>query len=403
MSDKIAIKVEHVSKDFILPLEKVDSIKSLFTGVVKKRHKKSSETQHALKDISFEIKKGEFFGIVGRNGSGKSTLLKILAGIYQPTSGSTQTYGKLVPFIELGVGFNPELTGRENVYLNGAMLGFSQKEIAAMYDDIVSFAELEKFMDQKLKNYSSGMQVRLAFSMATRAEADILLVDEVLAVGDADFQRKCFDYFRQLKRDKKTVIFVTHDMNSVREYCDRAMLIEESKVVTIGPSSKVAAQYSRLFIDNLVTEKGKVEDPKESRWGDRAIEYKSITVDKPRLRDYTELVVTLTAKANQTIERPIFGFLIKNASYVHILGTNNQIKQQTVNDMKAGEVITVKWTIPNVFSDGKYYIDPAIVYKNGSQIADWWEEAVSFTVLKEEKTPYIISPEVNFTYNVNEK
>ena len=401
MSDDIAIKVDHVSKDFVLPHEKVNSVKSLFTSAIRKQTKKTKETQHALKDISFEIKKGEFFGIVGRNGSGKSTLLKILAGIYQPTSGSTQTHGKLVPFIELGVGFNPELTGRENVYLNGAMLGFSHKEVASMYDDIVAFAELENFMDQKLKNYSSGMQVRLAFSMATRSEADILLVDEVLAVGDADFQRKCFDYFRQLKRDKKTVVFVTHDMNSVREYCDRAMLIEECKIVTIGPSSKVAAQYSRLFIDNVVTEKD--NNPKNSRWGDRVIEYQSIKVDKPRLKDYTELIITLTAKANQTIERPMFGFLIKNASHVHILGTNNQIKQQTVDKIKTGEVITIKWTIPNVFSDGEYYIDPAIVYKSGSQTADWWEEAASFTVLKEEKTPYIISPEVHFTYHVNGK
>ena len=176
MADETVIKVEHVSKDFLLPHEKVNSIKSLFTGAAR-RGKGGKDTQHALKDISVEIKKGEFFGIVGRNGSGKSTLLKILAGIYQPTEGSIQTYGKLVPFIELGVGFNPELTGRENVYLNGAMLGFSEKEVKAMYQDIVSFAELERFMDQKLKNYSSGMQVRLAFSMATRAEADILLID----------------------------------------------------------------------------------------------------------------------------------------------------------------------------------------------------------------------------------
>ncbi|HMH30872.1 MAG TPA: ABC transporter ATP-binding protein, partial [Methylomirabilota bacterium] len=225
MSEEIAISVKNVSKDFVLPHEKVSSIKSIFTSVTKKRNKKA-DTQHALKDVSFEIKKGEFFGIVGRNGSGKSTMLKILAGIYQPTAGSVRTKGKLVPFIELGVGFNPELTGRENVYLNGAMLGFSDKQVKAMYKDIVDFAELERFMDQKLKNYSSGMQVRLAFSMAVRAEADILLIDEVLAVGDADFQRKCFDYFRSLKGAGTTVVFVTHDMDAVREYCDQAILIE---------------------------------------------------------------------------------------------------------------------------------------------------------------------------------
>ncbi len=214
----IVIKVDHLSKDFILPHEKKsNTLKSLFTGFFRSK-RKGYEIQHALKDINFEIPEGEFFGIVGRNGSGKSTLLKILAGIYQPTKGKVTTKGKLVPFIELGVGFNPELSGRENVYLNGAMLGFSEKEVAAMYTEIVAFSDLAAFMDQKLKNYSSGMQVRLAFACATMAEADILLVDEVLAVGDADFQRKCFAYFRQLKKANKTVVFVTHDMNAIREY-----------------------------------------------------------------------------------------------------------------------------------------------------------------------------------------
>src|SRR6201996_9309255 len=184
MADDIAIKVNHVSKDFKLPHEKNNSIKSAAVNFYKRN--KGYEIQNALKDISFEIKKGEFFGIVGRNGSGKSTLLKMLAGIYTPTRGNIQVNGKLTPFIELGVGFNPELTGRENVFLNGALLGFNRKEMDVMYDDIVAFAEIEKFMDQKLKNYSSGMQVRLAFSIATRAQSDILLIDEVLAVGDAD-------------------------------------------------------------------------------------------------------------------------------------------------------------------------------------------------------------------------
>src|SRR5579884_1758439 len=171
---ELAVKVEGVSKVFRLPREKSTSLKSAIINFWKRD--KSFENQKALQDISFEVKKGEFFGIIGRNGSGKSTLLKLLAGIYEPDSGSVVVNGKLTPFIELGVGFNPELTGRENVFLNGAMLGFSHSEIEAMYDSIVDFAELERFMDQKLKNYSSGMQVRLAFSMAVRAEADILLI-----------------------------------------------------------------------------------------------------------------------------------------------------------------------------------------------------------------------------------
>ena len=244
MSEKM-IRVEHVSKDFKLPHEMNNSLKSLIVHPFRKRS--TVERQHALKDISFEVEKGEFFGILGRNGSGKSTLLKILAEIYIPTTGKVGLNGKLVPFIELGVGFNPELTGRENVYLNGALLGFSKKEIDARYNDIVNFAELHDFMDQKLKNYSSGMQVRLAFSVATRAEADILLIDEVLAVGDAEFQRKCFDHFRSLKKRGVTVVFVTHDMNAVKEYCDRAILVEGGVITSEGKATSVAKEYTKLF------------------------------------------------------------------------------------------------------------------------------------------------------------
>ena len=192
------------------------------------------------------MKKGEFVGIVGRNGSGKSTLLKIIAGIYYPSAGDVWINGRLVPFIELGVGFNFELTGRENVYLNGAMLGFSNAEIDAMYDDIVEFAELKDFMDQKLKNYSSGMQVRLAFSIAIRAKGDILILDEVLAVGDADFQKKCNDYFESL-HGKQTVILVTHSMENVLKFCDRAVMIEGGKIVSEGSPSKVAKAYEGLW------------------------------------------------------------------------------------------------------------------------------------------------------------
>src|ERR1700722_18703062 len=180
--DDIAIGVTEVSKTFKLPNERSGSVKSAVVNFY--RNSRSYEIQEALKDISFKIRQGEFFGIVGRNGSGKSTLLKILAGIYDPSRGIIKVSGKLTPFIELGVGFSPELTGRENVYLNGALLGFNRKEMQAMYQVIVEFAELERFMDQKLKNYSSGMQVRLAFSIAIRSQSDILLIDEVLAVGD---------------------------------------------------------------------------------------------------------------------------------------------------------------------------------------------------------------------------
>ena len=247
MTDKqIAVKVDHVSKYFKLPTEATNSLRTAmvnrFKGI------KGYKEQHVLKDISFEVEKGDFFGILGRNGSGKSTLLKIISEIYVPEKGSVTIDGKLVSFIELGVGFNPELTGRENVYMNGAMLGFSTVEIDAMYDDIVDFAELHDFMNQKLKNYSSGMQVRLAFSVAIKAQGDILILDEVLAVGDEAFQRKCNDYFQERKKSGKTTILVTHDMGAVKKYCNKAVLIENGLVKAIGDPFDVSDQYS---FDNL--------------------------------------------------------------------------------------------------------------------------------------------------------
>lgn len=249
MSEKeIAVKVDHVSKDFRLPTEATQSLR---TALVNRfRGIKGYREQHVLKDISFDVYKGDFFGIVGRNGSGKSTLLKIISQIYVPEKGTVTVDGKMVSFIELGVGFNPELTGRENVYMNGAMLGFTTEEIDAMYGDIVEFAELEYFMNQKLKNYSSGMQVRLAFSVAIKAQGDVLILDEVLAVGDEAFQRKCNDYFMERKASGKTTILVTHDMGAVKKYCNRAVLIDDGLVKAYGDPEDVANQYS---FDNAVS------------------------------------------------------------------------------------------------------------------------------------------------------
>jgi ABC-2 type transport system ATP-binding protein len=244
VANEIAIKVSNVSKTFKLPHEKTTSIKGAIINFY--RHNRTYEKLEALKDVSFEVKKGEFFGIVGKNGSGKSTMLKLLAGIYSPSEGSVVVNGKLTPFIELGVGFSPELSGRENVFLNGALLGFSRSQMQGMYDDIVSFAELEKFMDQKLKNYSSGMQVRLAFSIAIRAESDILLIDEVLAVGDISFQQKCYDYFDKLKEEKRTIVLVTHDMSAVKQFCDRALFINQGVAKNIGDPEEISQMYEKI-------------------------------------------------------------------------------------------------------------------------------------------------------------
>lgn len=254
MSKNVAISIENISKTFKLPHERHASVKSALINFGKT--KKGYENQKVLNNISFDIEEGEFFAIVGRNGSGKSTLLKLLAGIYTPSSGTIKVNGRLTPFIELGVGFNPELSGRENVYLNGALLGFSRQEIEAMYDDIVEFAELERFMDQKLKNYSSGMQVRLAFSIAIQAKSDILLLDEVLAVGDAAFQQKCFNYFEELKRKKQTVVFVSHAMDAVRRFCTKAAYIKDGDLIHLGTPSEVADIYLAENVKDMNAGKG---------------------------------------------------------------------------------------------------------------------------------------------------
>lgn len=243
-NEPVVISVRHLHKSFKLPTERAGGLKQAIFNRLKGI--KGYTEQKVLNNITFDIHKNEFVGIVGRNGSGKSTLLKTLAKIYFPEKGELDINGTLIPFIELGVGFNMDLTGRENVYLNGALLGFSNKEMDAMYDEIVDFAELRPFMDQKLKNFSSGMQVRLAFSIAIRAKGDILLLDEVLAVGDAEFQKKCNDYFAAIKGNQ-TVILVTHDMGNVIKYCTRAILIEDGKIKLDGKPKEVAEAYEKLW------------------------------------------------------------------------------------------------------------------------------------------------------------
>jgi len=268
-----AISVKNVSKQFVIPHEKESTLKGAFVNFF---HKKSYEVFDALKDISFEVKKGEFFGIIGRNGSGKSTLLKILAGVYAANTGKVQINGFISPFLELGIGFNPELSGRDNIYLNGTVLGLTKKEIDKKFDSIVAFSELERFIDQKLKNYSSGMSVRLAFSVAIHANREILLMDEVLAVGDANFQQKCFDLFKKLKEEGKTIILVSHSQSSVEEYCDRVILLENGKIKKCGSSQEVFALYnSSLSNTNDTLLQGKKETKKINKKEKNEILYKN--------------------------------------------------------------------------------------------------------------------------------
>ena len=358
--NKNIVIVKSLHKTFKLPHEQHSGIKqriiNAFKGV------KGYETQKVLDDISFEIKKGEFFGIVGRNGSGKSTLLKLLSGIYVPDSGLIKINGSLTPFIELGVGFNPELTGRENVFLNGALLGFSRSEMESMYDAIVEFAEIEPFMDQKLKNYSSGMQVRLAFSIAIRADTDVLVLDEVLAVGDAAFQQKCYNYFEDLKEKKKTVILVTHDMSAVSRFCDRALFLDNGKISLIGSTRAVAGKYLEDNYNRVV--KTKEEDVSVVK--PRAT-IKKFTANKNEFDIGEELNATIQYENPEAI--PLhFGFQIFDRNGGYVFGTNTKIGKIGTVANNSGKIdIKVKLDLV----PGLYFITVATMNKYASEVYDY--------------------------------
>ena len=313
--------------------------------------------QHVLRDISFEVERGDFLGIVGRNGSGKSTLLKLISGIYKPNKGNITVNGSLVPFIELGVGFNPELTGRENVYLNGAMLGFSTKQIDDMYDDIVEFAELRDFMDQKLKNYSSGMQVRLAFSVAIKAQGDILVLDEVLAVGDEAFQRKCANFFEKVKDNpSKTVILVTHDMSAVRRYCSKAIMIDGGKIVDSGDPDDVADSYSLENISSDPNARRVLKEMKKNRDSYIKVEFDSEQVLNP------DETLRATVRYKSTTDRPAFVRVSLQANGVNIMSVNtSKAKNGITNDRKEH---VLKYELPlNDFTAGDLRLVASLVDK----------------------------------------
>ena len=408
MSEKIAILTKGLYKEFNLPSSRGNSMKDYFIHPFTKKNASSSD-QSVLRDINFEVKEGEFFGIVGRNGSGKSTLLKLMAGIYQPSKGSIDIHGRLVPFIELGVGFNPELTGKDNVYLNGALMGFSEREVDAKYKQIVAFAELERFMGQKLKNYSSGMQVRLAFSVATiLAESDILLIDEVLAVGDADFQTKCFSYFKKLKKDKKTVVFVSHDMNAIQEYCDKVALIDNGVVKMVGKSAEVAKEYNKLFIGSLSDNERVIENAKnhaessnkkQEKWGIGGVDILKIETGKKTYgEEDKKIICRFDIKPDLDFHDEIIpGITIKNEKGESVCGTNTDILGLGRYNTDRG-VYTITWEIPNIFNEGQYFIDPAIISGSTRQTLQWWNDAVTFKVINQESSPYQVGPKITATF-----
>jgi ABC-type polysaccharide/polyol phosphate transport system ATPase subunit len=393
----LAIQVEDLHKSFRIPTQRMDSLKERAVHPFAAREYREL---HALDGVSFEVGQGEFFGIVGRNGSGKSTLLKLLASIYRADAGTIRIAGRLAPFIELGVGFNQELTARENVLLNGVMMGLTPKTVRERLDAVIEFAELEEFADLKLKNYSSGMLVRLAFSVMLQADADVLLIDEVLAVGDASFQQKCADAFHDMKAAGKTIVLVTHDMAAVEQYCHRAMLLSDGEVRFVGEPPDAGREYLKLNFDaaagSVVPEAG--DDGKGARLLDVELlggEGEEVATLETR----EELRVRAEVELLQPCHAVQVGFVLVNEDELGIL----EFGELLTAEMFGGEIpleqpIAVTATLENRLASGRYYLHCGISGYGG--ISVYRPKALSFVLFGTERTRGLISPDVEYEVRV---
>ena len=385
---KPVVEVSHLRKRFRLPLDKSSTLKYRVT------HWRSSSRYRdliALKDISFDIPPGQFLGIAGPNGCGKSTLLKILCRIYEADSGYARVNGEFSAFLELGVGFNPELTARENIFLGGAVLGLTRGQLRDKVDEVFAFAELEDFAEQKLKNFSSGMQVRLAFSVAILAETDLLVMDEVLAVGDASFQEKCFDTFSRYKREGKTIVLVSHDLNSLEEYCDRVLLLNRGEMIADGPAAEVTAAYHRMVADHAFAAERDVPSELErgdpSQWGSRAIEFASVSLldgngQSSRRFDTGEaMTLDMHLLVHRDVGDFVCGMAIRRADGLLLAGTNTFLDHVTVSSHASGEMISVRYTIDSLpLLAGGYIVQVSVHDLTGYDIYDHASPAASFHI-----------------------
>ncbi len=388
-----AVVVDRAHKRFEIPREQVSTLKE---RAVHPFRRSQADTLHALRDVSFAVSAGEFFGVVGRNGSGKSTLLKCLGGIYSLDSGAIYVSGRMSTFIELGVGFNPDLPARDNALLNATMLGLSPREARRRFDSVIDFAELGEFVDLKMKNYSSGMLVRLAFSVMIHVDAEILLIDEVLAVGDAAFQQKCYEEFERIRRSGATVLLVTHDMSAVQRFCDRALLLEHGRPVELGDPEHVGNRYLELNFSEQAREHERIaadaseggtarasEAPRQSepgqpeperRAGDgRAEIVEAWFEDEHGIRAETLPTghpCSFAARVvfNEEIVDPLFGINLQNSHRDHVMSASNLYSEPHSGRFEPGEEVTFRITFDNVLAPDRYHVTPAVARHGGAWI-----------------------------------
>jgi ABC-type polysaccharide/polyol phosphate transport system ATPase subunit len=387
-----AVRADSVAKSFSRPEEAVHTLKERVLHPLRKRGRREL---HALRDVSFEVAKGEFFGIVGRNGSGKSTLLKCMAGIYALDRGSIWMDGRLSTFIELGVGFNPDLAARDNVVLNGIMLGLSPREARARYDRVIEFAGLRDFEDLKLKNYSSGMHVRLAFSVAIQVDADILLIDEVLAVGDAAFQQKCFDVFNDMRDAGRTIVFVSHDMGAVNRFCHRAMLLEGGEMLMLGAPEAVADRYLELNFEHdsepepegspIAAELAAIRDA--NRPGDGSARVTEVWLEddagvhQNAVRQDAPLAMRILVTFTDDVEDPVVTLTIENADHVAVLVTTTMLHHENTGRYAAGDQAVFAVSFHNILAPGRYHTVITVARPgSGLDVLDRYDREFSFMV-----------------------
>ncbi len=416
------VVVDRVQKRFEIPREQVSTLKE---RALHPFRRSVTDTLHALRGVSFAVEPGEFFGIVGRNGSGKSTLLKCLAGIYGVDSGSIYVNGRMSTFIELGVGFNPDLPARDNVLLNATMLGLSPREARTRFDSVIDFAELGEFVEMKIKNYSSGMLVRLAFAVMIHVDAEILLIDEVLAVGDASFQQKCYDEFERIRESGATVLFVTHDMSAVQRFCDRALLLEHGRPVVLGDPEHVGNRYLELNfserarqVEEAAAEAERrgvgapdvaepVDAPPDAadgaespaaevqRYGDgRAEIYEAWFEDEHGARAQTlqtgrPCSFAARVRFNDRVENPLFGINLQNGRRDHLLSASNLWSEPRSGSFDAGDEVTFRISFQNVLAPDRYHVTPAVARQGGAWI-DRCERMTSIVVTGTQSTDALL-------------